>query len=167
MSDEINVEQEVKADIVSNMKDRPRDLTPEERARVVDALVNDPGVQEFLKSEEKLKIDGAAQPGDPVPVGIANQPEPDRTEKFCINDAELKLAIPMRDASDEQLKVHLAIAQRQHAHFTQQTMVNMQQVMMLAQACAALAYEQDRRAKSFQVITNLPANLTDIRSRRR
>lgn len=122
-----------------------------------DVLDNQPAPA--MSPEDKLRADRA------VVEALAPQPQPN-AEKFCINDPELKLAIPMRDATDKQLAFHLDIAQKQHQHFMQVAMQNMQNATNLAQACAALAYEQDRRSRAFTIITELPANIRDIRPRR-
>lgn len=113
--------------------------------------------------------EGTVERKDPPPPEVRNlAPQPVPGEPFCINVPDLKQSIPIREASNEVLAKHLQIARAQHTHFMQLTMHNMQQSSLLAQACAAIAYEQDRRLKAFAIVTDLPANLNvrDIRRTR-
>jgi hypothetical protein len=80
---------------------------------------------------------------------------PPNAEKFCINDPVNKRSFPMRDATDEELALHLANAQQQHARAMNVVAQALQACMDLQAACSSMAYEIDRRARSFTIVQDL------------
>lgn len=113
-------------------------VNAEERAK---AIIQDQP-QPITNSEEPPMLGKSAEPQEPQ-------------ERFCINDPVTKLALPVRDATTAQLHIHLKNAQAQHQQQMVMVMNGMQQASILAQACAAMSYEIERRDKTFTIVRDL------------
>jgi hypothetical protein len=81
---------------------------------------------------------------------------PPNAKKFLINDLVAGKSIPIRMADDALLKNALPTFQQEHAQLTAQALQLLDKVNRAAEVCAAVAYEIDRRSRTFEIVQNLP-----------